>query len=288
MVSRDKLGCCSSHSSINEYPLTFSLLLCFLCPSVLFGRGRPYQNHPGNRRLHSLVELHRDQYLQSKRFDKNVIAKKIVQIIKQSSGRFLRRAGEEQDYWVVVSDSDAREKVSTILRSKVRNKVNESAELGDSTSAKTGIVGAASRFPSAAAHQQFYGGGSSVGAPGLPKALPQSIASSSSLMSPNMSLGSASFLGGYPQMGAFAGGLPGGRHPLLRDSSLAMHGLPNDLSALRMRSALAAGGGLPYGSAFDLLQQQQGLEDLIGLSTPMGPFPGLYPQHPFNRRPGPH
>ena len=89
-------------------------------------------------------------------------------------------------------------------------------------------------------------------------------------------------------MGAFAGGLPGGRHPLLRDSSLAMHGLPSDLSAMRMRSALAAGGGLPYGSAFDLLQQQQGLEDLIGLSAPMGHFPGLYPQHPFNRRPGPH
>ena len=220
-------------------------------------------------------------------------------MIKTSGGRFLKRAGEEQDYWVVVNDSDAREKVSTILRSKVRSKVNESTAaaqaaaaahaagidaLGDSNSSKTGIVGPASRYPSAAAAAQFYGA-SAAAAPGLPKVLPPSISSPSSLMAGNMSS-----LLGYPQMGGLPGAGAAGRHPLLRDSSLAMRGLPSDLGAMRMRSAALAGAtGMPYGSAMEFLhqQQQQGLEDLIGLSTPMGPF-GLHPQHPFNRRPGPH
>ena len=71
-------------------------------------------------RLHKLVDFHREKYLQSKRFDKCVIAKQIVRVIKETSGRFLKRAGDGLDYWVVVSDEVAREKVSHALRSKVR------------------------------------------------------------------------------------------------------------------------------------------------------------------------
>ena len=71
-------------------------------------------------RLHKLVDFHRKKYLQSKRFDKCVIAKQIVRVIKETSGRFLKRAGDGLDYWVVVSDEVAREKVSHALRSKVR------------------------------------------------------------------------------------------------------------------------------------------------------------------------
>jgi hypothetical protein len=89
---------------------------------VLFGRGKPYQEHEGNRRLHQCVEYYRDSYSRSLRRDKMVIAQTIVCLIKDSSqhpGRFLRRLkGPDEEYWCEVSDMVAREKVSHALRAK--------------------------------------------------------------------------------------------------------------------------------------------------------------------------
>jgi hypothetical protein len=89
---------------------------------VLFGRGKPYQEHEGNRRLHQCVVYYRDSYSRSLRRDKMVIAQTIVRLIKDSSqhpGRFLRRLkGPDEEYWCEVSDTVAREKVSHALRAK--------------------------------------------------------------------------------------------------------------------------------------------------------------------------
>mmetsp|Transcript_31805 Transcript_31805/g.53149 ORF Transcript_31805/g.53149 Transcript_31805/m.53149 type:complete len:295 (+) Transcript_31805:341-1225(+) len=89
---------------------------------VLFGRGKPYQGHAGNIRLHQIVNLYRPRYSGARRHEKTEMAEEIVQIIKTGGGshlpgRFLKKLdGDEHDAWVEVSDIVAREKVSHALR----------------------------------------------------------------------------------------------------------------------------------------------------------------------------
>lgn len=89
---------------------------------VLFGRGKPYQGHPGNIRLHKIVDVYRSRYTRARRYDKFAIAEDIVRNIQAPPefGRFLKRA-EGEDYWEKVSDPVAREKVSHALRGKPRS-----------------------------------------------------------------------------------------------------------------------------------------------------------------------
>jgi hypothetical protein len=90
---------------------------------VLFGRGKPYQGHSGNIRLHKVVDVYKPRYSQARRHVKTEIAEEIVQFIKgggEKSGRFLKRT-EGEDAWVEVSDTIARDKVSHALRGKSRH-----------------------------------------------------------------------------------------------------------------------------------------------------------------------
>ena len=106
---------------------------------VLFGRGKPYQGHAGNIRLHKIVDLYKPRYSQARRHEKTEIAEEIVQFIKTPTnnnkpGRFLKRV-ENEEAWVEVSDSVARDKVSHALRGKPR-KESESSGV-----ALTGLTG---------------------------------------------------------------------------------------------------------------------------------------------------
>ena len=84
---------------------------------VLLGRGKPFNVHPGNRRLHEIVESHYDEYDLAQRSVKTRIAKSVVETIKGYSGRFLKQ-DEECGMWVEVSDSEARQKVNHGFRRK--------------------------------------------------------------------------------------------------------------------------------------------------------------------------
>jgi hypothetical protein len=89
---------------------------------VVFGRGKPFQSHPGNQRLHQIVTLHKDQYQAARRYDKLAIAQQVVDSIKsggKTPGRFLRRV-EGEDGWEIVPDDVAREKVAHALRGKFK------------------------------------------------------------------------------------------------------------------------------------------------------------------------
>lgn len=98
---------------------------------VLFGRGKPYQGHTGNIRLHKVVELYKPRYCQARRHEKTEIAEEIVQFIKNGggnkAGRFLKRE-EGQECWVEVSDAIARDKVSHALRGKPRKETSALAK----------------------------------------------------------------------------------------------------------------------------------------------------------------
>ena len=85
---------------------------------VLLGRGRPFNVHPGNKRLHELVASHYEEYdLASSRSEKTKIAKSIVAMIQGYSGRFLKQ-DDECGVWVEVSDDEARQKVNHGFRRK--------------------------------------------------------------------------------------------------------------------------------------------------------------------------
>jgi hypothetical protein len=80
---------------------------------VLFGRGKVICEHTGNMRANHLVEMHRQKYEQASKFQKTNISDRIVRIIHESDGRFLKW---EDDGWSEVDHDEAREKISHFFR----------------------------------------------------------------------------------------------------------------------------------------------------------------------------
>ncbi|KAL3924989.1 MAG: hypothetical protein SGILL_000702 [Bacillariaceae sp.] len=91
---------------------------------VLCGRGMPFQSYPGNVTMHELVTDHRDEYMSSKRSQKPLVIKSIIQKLKDSGARFLKPYGEfrsnEDDQWVEVDDQYVYEKISHVMRHRQR------------------------------------------------------------------------------------------------------------------------------------------------------------------------
>ncbi|CAB9507649.1 Transfer protein [Seminavis robusta] len=84
---------------------------------VLFGRGNT-RNHTGNVRAAHIADMFRDKYESVGKFEKTAIAERIVTIIQESQGRFLKW---EDDVWVEVDQQAARNKISHFYRN-TRNK----------------------------------------------------------------------------------------------------------------------------------------------------------------------
>jgi len=81
---------------------------------------QPFQDHPGNLRLHSIVSVYKPNYTQARRHEKTAIAEAVVRMIKSDGknvGRFLKQVDGR---WEVVSDIESRAKVSHALRGKSR------------------------------------------------------------------------------------------------------------------------------------------------------------------------
>ena len=87
---------------------------------VLFGRGKGSQNHPGNVRFHRLLDQHIDEYDKASKLGKTALSEKIIKIINESSGRFLKQdengSGELEEVDLIT----AREKVSRAFRARRR------------------------------------------------------------------------------------------------------------------------------------------------------------------------
>jgi len=82
---------------------------------VLCGRGGATNGFVGNKRYRQIVKDAQDEYLNARKKDKILIARRIVSIIRQSGGRFLRRDEASQE-WVDIGDKKATEKTSQSLR----------------------------------------------------------------------------------------------------------------------------------------------------------------------------
>jgi hypothetical protein len=85
---------------------------------VLFGRGKPTRNHPGNIRFRNLMESHAEEYNKAPKFVKSLIAKKLVQIVMSSGSRFMKPMERTNNHWVMVDEKTAQDKVSQYFRSR--------------------------------------------------------------------------------------------------------------------------------------------------------------------------
>jgi hypothetical protein len=70
---------------------------------VLFGRGRPYQDHPGNQRVGLMVESLMTRSNGLKKLEKTALCQELVDEIKKSGGRFLKQASG--GVWEVGNDT---------------------------------------------------------------------------------------------------------------------------------------------------------------------------------------
>jgi hypothetical protein len=82
---------------------------------VLCGRGGATNNHVGNKNFRTIVAEYQKEYLEAKKKEKAVIARRIVARVKEDGGRFLKR-DDSTSMWVEVPVKKAVEKTSQALR----------------------------------------------------------------------------------------------------------------------------------------------------------------------------
>lgn len=83
---------------------------------VLFGKSRQAQKHTGTQRALHIVEMYYEAYEKLGKFQKTDMAEKIISIIHESGGRFLRQ--DDQGLWIVADDTEARKKVAHWFRKR--------------------------------------------------------------------------------------------------------------------------------------------------------------------------
>lgn len=82
---------------------------------VLCGRGGATNTHIGNKRFRSIVSEYQEEYLDARKKEKAVIAKRVVARIHENGGRFLKRDASS-DSWVEVPPKKALLKTGQALR----------------------------------------------------------------------------------------------------------------------------------------------------------------------------
>jgi hypothetical protein len=86
---------------------------------ILCGRGRAFQEHPGNIVLRHMVELHMGRFKRAKRNYKSSIASEIVAAFNANGNHFLKQDGETE-VWEEIQDEVAKEKVNHCFRSRFK------------------------------------------------------------------------------------------------------------------------------------------------------------------------
>jgi hypothetical protein len=85
---------------------------------VLLGRGRPYQEFPGNQRLIELVNGEVERYRECKHlFEKTRVLLDVIAIVHGSGGHFLKRRTEG---WEIAGDEMTMEKVRKTFLTRLR------------------------------------------------------------------------------------------------------------------------------------------------------------------------
>ena len=83
-------------------------------------RGKPYQNYPGNRRFHHIVDMFKASFFnQTNRQAKLKIASQVIVLSHRSGSRFLKRSNlPNARWWEIASREDVMKKVHYTMRSR--------------------------------------------------------------------------------------------------------------------------------------------------------------------------
>ena len=111
----------TAFSNTSQYSMTIEgshhvkLVLNPHSKDILFGRGRKYQNHPGNQRMRELMAGYKSKYQSLRRFRKHDLVKELYEKLTEEGVRFLKKI-EGQDAWLEVEAYIALQKVCHALR----------------------------------------------------------------------------------------------------------------------------------------------------------------------------
>jgi hypothetical protein len=90
-----------------------------LMRDILLGRGKPYQEYPGNKMLAQVIEARKEEYQNVDRFAKICISIEIGKQMEEAEHRFLTR-DKETGGWMEADEGVIREKISGGFRTKKR------------------------------------------------------------------------------------------------------------------------------------------------------------------------
>jgi hypothetical protein len=102
---------------------------------IIFGRGKGFQDHPGNKRMRQIVSKYKLQYQTLERGQKRELVEKVYNELIEGGVRFLKRP-EDRKGWVEVDAGSAVLKVSHALRCRKSRleQLHESDALDDRSS----------------------------------------------------------------------------------------------------------------------------------------------------------
>jgi len=100
---------------------------------VLLGRGKPFQNFSGNRRMLRIVSQFKGEYASRPRDQKRLYVETALEAVLKDGARFLRRVevGDGSHRWEEVDRAAAAEKVWHVLRSKGESKSRKAKRAAD-------------------------------------------------------------------------------------------------------------------------------------------------------------
>ena len=108
------------HTVKHSRPEAVNTTLTIRSNDVLCGRGKISFNHSGNRRFRHIISQSSDEYKAAgSKWEKSLVAAKLVSVIHSTGGRFLKQKKSNEDEWYELSSSECKSKVSHAIRDAI-------------------------------------------------------------------------------------------------------------------------------------------------------------------------
>jgi hypothetical protein len=99
---------------------------------VCSGRGRSHYSHPGNQRMLNIIHLNKARYKAATKAQKHIVAREVMDAIKDNGRRFLKRKGVDRR-WEEIDDEEALKKVCHSIRHCLWNQEAKDKEMRGDT-----------------------------------------------------------------------------------------------------------------------------------------------------------
>lgn len=114
------VGNTNMHTNKHSRPQAVNTTLTIRPNDILCGRGKISFNHSGNRRFRHIISQSSDEYKAAgSKWEKSLVAAKLVSVIHSTGGRFLKQKKSNEDEWYELSSSECKSKVSHAIRDAI-------------------------------------------------------------------------------------------------------------------------------------------------------------------------